>query len=161
MSTLYVDTITEKTAGNGVQIPGHVIQVVHNNQGIGQVNSTVNGTWFDSGLTVTITPSSASNWVYLMFNGSAIIQAANYYGTRLVRDSTVLTASTFELYSNDPSYWQGDHITQAFVDTPATTSAVVYKLQLIVNLGASNQVRWNYNSSVGSYSRAVAMEIAQ
>ena len=26
MSTLYVDTITEKTAGNGVQIPGHVIQ---------------------------------------------------------------------------------------------------------------------------------------
>ena len=28
MSTLYVDTITEKTSGNGVQIPGHVVQVV-------------------------------------------------------------------------------------------------------------------------------------
>ena len=27
MSTLYVDTITEKTSGNGVQIPGHVVQV--------------------------------------------------------------------------------------------------------------------------------------
>ena len=26
MSTLYVDTINEKTSGNGVQIPGHVIQ---------------------------------------------------------------------------------------------------------------------------------------
>ena len=27
MSTLYVDTINEKTSGNGVQIPGHVVQV--------------------------------------------------------------------------------------------------------------------------------------
>ena len=36
MSTLYVDTITEKTVGNGVQIPGHVIQVV---QGVYTANA--------------------------------------------------------------------------------------------------------------------------
>ena len=29
MSTLYVDTINEKTSGNGVAIPGHVVQVVN------------------------------------------------------------------------------------------------------------------------------------
>ena len=28
MSTLFVDTINEKTSGNGIQIPGHVVQVV-------------------------------------------------------------------------------------------------------------------------------------
>ena len=28
MSTLFVDTINEKTSGNGVAIPGHVVQVV-------------------------------------------------------------------------------------------------------------------------------------
>ena len=28
MSTLFVDTINEKTSGNGIEIPGHVIQVV-------------------------------------------------------------------------------------------------------------------------------------
>ena len=27
MSTLFVDTINEKTSGNGVDIPGHVLQV--------------------------------------------------------------------------------------------------------------------------------------
>ena len=29
-STLYVDSLVEKTSGNGVHIPGHVIQVVRN-----------------------------------------------------------------------------------------------------------------------------------
>ena len=28
MSTLFVDTINEKTSGNGIQIPGHPIQIV-------------------------------------------------------------------------------------------------------------------------------------
>ena len=28
MSTLFVDTINEKTSGNGIQIPGHVVQIV-------------------------------------------------------------------------------------------------------------------------------------
>ena len=28
MSTLFVDTINEKTSGNGIKIPGHVVQVV-------------------------------------------------------------------------------------------------------------------------------------
>ena len=28
MSTLFVDTINEKTSGNGIIIPGHVIQIV-------------------------------------------------------------------------------------------------------------------------------------
>ena len=27
MSVLYVDTTNEKTSGNGIEIPGHVIQV--------------------------------------------------------------------------------------------------------------------------------------
>ena len=29
MSTLFVDTINEKTSGNGIAIPGHVVQVAH------------------------------------------------------------------------------------------------------------------------------------
>ena len=28
MSTLFVDTINEKTTGNGIKVPGHVVQVV-------------------------------------------------------------------------------------------------------------------------------------
>ena len=30
MSTLFVDTINEKTSGNGIKIPGHQVQIVQN-----------------------------------------------------------------------------------------------------------------------------------
>ena len=54
MSTLYVDTITEKTAGNGVQIAGHVVQVKHQTFATNTIIST-QGVWLDTGLTQNIT----------------------------------------------------------------------------------------------------------
>ena len=40
MSNLYVDSITEKTSGNGVHIPGHVIGVAHAVSPVITTNST-------------------------------------------------------------------------------------------------------------------------
>ena len=40
MSILKVDTINEKTTGNGVAIPGHVIQVVNGLLTTGAENNT-------------------------------------------------------------------------------------------------------------------------
>ena len=53
MSILKVDTINEKTSGNGVIIPGHVVQVVN-----GRTCSTATGgsTYSTTGNSVTITP---------------------------------------------------------------------------------------------------------
>jgi hypothetical protein len=62
MSTLYVDTITEKTAGNGVQIPGHVVKVTRvQNTGINTTLATDTATnFFTFSLTAT-----AGNIIYV------------------------------------------------------------------------------------------------
>ena len=54
MSILKVDTINEKTSGNGVAISGHVVQfetVTRN----GASNSTSSTSFVDTGLSLTIT----------------------------------------------------------------------------------------------------------
>ena len=54
-STLYVDNLVEKTSGNGVHIPGHILQVVQSTWG--QVNSNITSSSFTAtGHTVAITP---------------------------------------------------------------------------------------------------------
>ena len=62
-NALKVDTINEKTAGNGVYIPGHVIQVVQ-----GSTNTSASGdttTYTDTNLSATITPKSASSKILI------------------------------------------------------------------------------------------------
>ena len=64
-SIINVDQIAEATSGNGVQIPGHVIQVV---QGTSTTYTTLgtNNTYTDSGLTAAITPKFASSKVLIL-----------------------------------------------------------------------------------------------
>ena len=61
MSTLFVDTINEKTNGNGVQIPGHVLQVVEGTRTDG--TNTNSASYVDAGLSAAITPKSTSSKV--------------------------------------------------------------------------------------------------
>ena len=69
MSILKVDTINEKTTGNGIEIAhalkgsgmaGHVIQVVNGQTGNSDADFSTN-TWLDIGLSAPITPSSTSS----------------------------------------------------------------------------------------------------
>ena len=63
MSTLFVDTINEKTTNNGVYIPGHVLQAVSGTLSAGI--STTSGTMAATGLKATITPSTTSSKIYV------------------------------------------------------------------------------------------------
>ena len=68
MSTLFVDTINEKTSGNGVQIPGHVVQVVNHSY---TTNTSTTGGYADAGgSSFTITPTSATNKILIMADTS-------------------------------------------------------------------------------------------
>ena len=65
MSILKVDTINEKTSGNGVHIPGHIIQVKTKNL-TNPVSSTTFDTQVDFGLNLSITPKQTnSNWLIM------------------------------------------------------------------------------------------------
>ena len=59
MSILKVDTINEKTSGNGVQIAGHVIQTVYNEHITGTAYTTA--TTLNDLFSATITPKSATS----------------------------------------------------------------------------------------------------
>ena len=71
MSTLYVDTINEKTSGNGIYIPGHVLQVQQTV--FKDTFSTSIGSGFAevTGLRCSITPKSTSSTILLRANGTS------------------------------------------------------------------------------------------
>ena len=61
MSILKVDTINEKTSGNGVAIPGHVIQVVRRDPTAAAITrfSGTSTSYANTGLAISITPKYA------------------------------------------------------------------------------------------------------
>jgi hypothetical protein len=102
--------------------------------------STSSGTFQDSGLSVSITPSSASNKILVLAS-----QTLGHYSAsndrsltaiQLVRNSTgIFTHSSYNLGnlvdSASPSVFEVAYImTINHLDSPATTSAVTYKTQI-------------------------------
>ena len=99
--------------------------------------STASTTFQDTGLSVTITPSSASSkvlitvaglYAYVSYNGSS---TANYGYFRLIRTSTQLQEITGGAYNLASSTNKTHYINANFgyLDSPATTSAITYKIQ--------------------------------
>jgi len=118
---------------------GAVLQVV---QTVKSDTFTTSSTSFTdiTGLSVSITPTSASNRILVSFN-TQISMEAGYYsgGIRLVRNSTSIylgnqignrTPSSGWAWSDGQSYTMNT-LSGYFLDSPATTSATTYKLQLV------------------------------
>jgi hypothetical protein len=97
-----------------------------------------------TGLSVSITPSSASSKVLVLYNvsGSQAV-AAQIARSRLMRGSTEINigdaASTRARGTSDPfsvaSQIIGTTIAGSFLDSPATTSATTYKFQIATSGG--------------------------
>ena len=66
MSQLFVDTITEKTSGNGVVIPNHVIQTVYNEFTDTTVSTTTQSYVDVTGSDLTIVTKQANSKMYLI-----------------------------------------------------------------------------------------------
>jgi len=161
MSTLFVDTINEKTSGNGVQIPGHVVQVVNHSY---TTNTTTTGGFVDAGgSSFTITPTSATNKILIMADtsfqftgggeqrpsGQALI---NYNGSNIDPQTNAIDF----LHSVVDQTFYIRMSRQVYV-TAASTSAVTIKIQVSKYNGTNAQV----NGAAGSTSYVTAMEIAQ
>ncbi len=88
MSILKVDTINEKTSGNGVAIPGHVIQVVH--QPFSTSMNTSSLSFVSTGHSVTITPKSSSSKILISVQGGSWYNQAGQCYVTLYRGSSNL-----------------------------------------------------------------------
>lgn len=136
MSILKVDTINEKTTGNGVAIPGHVVQVA-NNTGTTGSTSQSSGAYLTTPYTATITPKFATSKILAMFSFSLLLRAtgssnAAALGFSLLRNNTRLTTSVtnpHELFISTAGILMGNRQHYEYLDSPSTTSATTYKLE--------------------------------
>ena len=178
MSTLYVDTINEKTSGNGIQIPGHVVQVVQTNY---TGTSSFSGTSFTeiTGLAVTITPKFASSKILWSCSISQGETSDTFPAYRLLRDSTALnvasaispgTGCTFagvRTQANSRDQYLISQLGYQYLDSPNTTSAITYKVQVRPMGTTSKTVYINRSETIGDSNQLTAtstvtvMEIAQ
>jgi len=135
---------------------GSVLQVV--NATYNTFSSTLSTTYVDSGLTATITPSSASSKILVLgnLNGIWLASAASYLKTRVIRDTTGLTEFAGAAGYSASGGASAESTGTNQLDSPNTTSAVTYKIQVMTATGA--QVAWCNNQSLSSIT---LMEIAQ
>jgi hypothetical protein len=146
-------------AGTKLSGAGKVLQVV--NAKFGTLITSSSSTFADTGLTASITPSSASNKILVFANMAGCAKSANntYMGLRLLRNST-----TIHLLETQAGYtagsvtanWGSDSVT--YLDNPATTSATTYKVQFN-NAPATGTVLINDGSSLDGCTITL-MEIA-
>ena len=153
-----VDTLNR--AGNILQ----VVQTVKTDTFSASHGSTVDIT----GLSVSITPSSSSNKVLVTYDTNVSMANGSYHAhIFLVRGSTKIflgdaegsrtRASNFVISGNDGNggiYYYPVH--GEFLDSPATTSATTYKIQL---LGQNNTMyvnRTQYDSDATGVNRIVS-----
>jgi hypothetical protein len=141
-------------AGTKLTGAGKVLQVVNANYGT--ITNSSSGTYSDTGLTASITPTSASNKILVLVNQSGLncATASNGINLKLVRNSTDLIV--FAIAYN---YATADIIVGAsasYLDSPSTTSSTTYKTQQ-ARYGGAGQVR---TQNAGESSTITLLEIA-
>ena len=141
---LSASSLTTGTLPNAQLANGHVLQVVSTTKtDTATFSSTTTNTFVDlAGLSVTITPTSASSKILVFFTVNVTRSSSATQHVRLMRDTTAIgvgdaagsrlqdTVITRDSPSGDVPYslWIGN-LNGSYLDSPSTASATVYKLQ--------------------------------
>jgi len=149
--------------GSSLTGTGKVLQVVSTTKT--DTFSSSSSTWTDvTGLSVTITPAATSSKVRIAasISGTGLHNAVQSQ-LRLVRDSTAInigdaagsrTQATFGQYAGAPD--GSDTSAVDFIDSPSTTSATVYKIQMRLNSSTGYINRSSTDSDTSAYYRTTS-----
>ena len=141
MSTLFVDDINEKTSGNGVKIPGHVVQYASNTEGASiSSNST---SYVASGANISFTPKYSDSKIIVTVQSRRFnIYNSETLLVKLMRDgaTNVSVDGTEHVIvrrneNSSASNQISDGLSYMWQDAPNTTSAVSYEIYYKVNTG--------------------------
>ena len=183
-STLTVDNIVGATTAANVKLPaGHVVQV----QSVTKTDTqSISGTTATDVLTVTISPKFASSKIYVKCdlnftsrNGSTNTLGERYAYAKLFRDTTQIALG--DAAGSRQQVWFACNTVNAtndsfrmsqssgsFYDSPATTSAITYKVKCATTNTSTNVTVINQSGpdADAAYSHRGAstltvMEIAQ
>ena len=163
MSTLRVDSLQGQTAGTD----RYVVQVVTTHK-TDRFTTTSTSYTDITGATATITPKSSNNKVLVTVNAHLGNNAANN-GTHviLLRDGTEIGSGTgagsynmfLGLIAQSTSHVSG--CSNSFLDSPNTTNAVTYKLQMKASNGTASLGGRGDSTAVQMPTAITLMEIAQ
>jgi hypothetical protein len=153
---------------NGATMPaGSVIQVVQDNSFADSVASS--SAWSDTNVSLTITPSASSSKVLVAItvvqrvDGSGTIIRGGYRVVRTISGSTTTVVNTEGSLEHIQSRGSAGELSSighySYLDSPATTSSVQYKLQMALNPDTGASAVRARASTYGT--NAVLMEIAQ
>ena len=132
-------TIPASVGGTGrTAVTGNILQIVQTST---TNTTTISGTsYVDVDLSQAITPISTSNKIFIMVYAFVGIPAAGSGGddafTQLVRDSTSIggggsvDSDSYAMFNATGGEYDGRYTTFTYVDSPATTSATTYKVQM-------------------------------
>jgi hypothetical protein len=129
---------------------GSVLQVVQGTTTT-EVTST-SSSYIDTGLTATITPTSASSKILVIVTHGEIAKDANAgarLAMRLVRSSTTISQFASGLLYTNSAIQNRCSASITYLDSPATTSATTYKTTA-ANPDASGSVNIQNNSSMST-----------
>jgi hypothetical protein len=147
---------------------GKVLQVVQTTYTTEAISTST--TYADSGLSLSITPSSASSKVLALVNfATGSTRAAAYAASkiRFMRDSTEIVVMGGGTH-NQAIYFEGNTMTYTlirdifsfnYLDSPATTSAVTYKVQFAVGQQPGGPTVTSYAQPDSNRSILTLMEI--
>lgn len=157
---------------------GNIRQIAQgtNTAATDSVVCTTANTWYDlSNLSVSITPTSATSKIVIMFTVGFGCATSNTFQIRVVRDgstavgvgtgSGTLNVTTAVLAGSATSALQ--HVSYTVIDSPATTSSVTYSLQLSNGSGSvtallnRTSASTDTNLFVRGASNIIAFEVIQ
>ena len=110
-----------------------VVQATYNTE-----FSTTSNTFADIGLSASITPTSSSSRILVLYSVGYICQDTNLGGIRLLRGSTALQTSIRAVSRDHASYFHNEYL-----DSPVATSSITYKVQSNKNAGNALLTCWN------------------
>ena len=171
VSTLKTNTIQAAT-GSVVSIPGHVLQVKQV-QFLGNYNFNDASYQDITDLTLSITPSSASNKILAKCVLNVCANANQRFGVRIVRDGSMIFTPT-SIGSRTAAHVFGSGLGSnipnqpsviELLDAPSSTSSLTYKVQAVCEASSylyinSTQTWSDDFTKFGAVSTLTLMEIA-
>ena len=161
MGTLTVDNLNLKGSGSVTSV-GTILQVVQTAKTDTFTSSSSSFTDI-TGLSVAITPSSTSNKVMVIVHTNTSTASGNNALLRLLRGSTVIAAGDSagsrplafaQTRVNDTNASLGSSVN--FLDSPNTTSATTYKVQMMSQSGTVGINRTNADSDSSVIGRTIS-----
>jgi|LakMenEpi03Aug12_release.lakeMendotaPanAssembly.Ray.scaffolds.fasta_scaffold484987_1 hypothetical protein len=138
---------------------GSVLQVVSTTKS--DVFTTTSGSYVDvTGLAATITPTSSSSKILVIANLSYSASAGRDAAFQVLRGSTVIPTGVTGSVLNGAYTFSMFSLAQSYLDSPATTSATTYKIQVYVSADTIFVNRRALDTTFTGQSTITLMEIA-